>query len=1020
MKLTYATIYKIATYAFVILSMLMTYSIIYFHINDYIASPQFTDFQYFDEILKQIKAKGKRGFYTIFFIADFIWAPCFLILLHGFSNRFRRSKWTFFIIVAVAAYIFDVIENLTYLEVLTTNFFKTILPTVVSIKIALYALAIICSLKYFYQKFILGYARVFANLFIASFLSILIIGFVLILLTRLNQGATILIHIFEHPLHILLVFFLLNFLAIIISHFPIYFYLFLNRSESAQVEWCMEEGRIPGLGIVYYKPKYQEVEDFEFDFKDRQLTIEQKEKIKAYEINKKNTSNIYNNFIRRSLGIILLICWLYALLFLYESYYNPNYPISTITVVISFLFLYYYYSLESEKTKWKETIKTKFDDIEFYNLLKSKITKFHFYGILTLLGLLISIGVIHFYQWHIVSLTVVILTTILNIFFYIQFRISRSFLPYFYKIQSKYFRFKADLASNPDQINCKGDQLPLYISFYDFGATHKKVFPYFIPFGNLAHNVQYLRVMQFAGYISLLFVIGFSRFSFSAVWLNPLVILFAFLILYYSIPILLIKHWIYYRSEDSTESKYRSSFNKWLPVIVCGFMGLILYSTSIGNELHVLPEVDEAQNKIVHIEQFVDSLNVVSLNDTTFQRPKYYTVSSFGGGLKANYWTLLLLHELRNLDHEIFQKTISFSGVSGGGVGLANFTALQASDISYENQAQAIDEIGVSNALSFEALLFFGLELLREWNPFSKPPDRALQSMKIHGNAMGYDFVSDQDLSYRNFWYKAYQKNKRFPALLVNSTSTSKFYGIAPSVVCTSISGAMNVLDGHAPKSLRFYDVVSTTNRFPLLSPAARIRNRGHFLDGGYFENSGFLTTLSFYKQLQLQGLQKHDIHHIIISNSKSQYIEELLQEFYKERSNFMQNEVSTGEVSAIFKTISDIEKLPSYLIESQQLYGEGDLTIITMPQIVSYADIKNYIKGDPQTPLALMNYLESKNNAIVKALEDANDFYKLDQWGIVEPPLARLLSYPGAMYEKAMVKYHPDLRNTLRYIIEH
>ena len=53
----------------------------------------------------------------------------------------------------------------------------------------------------------------------------------------------------------------------------------------------------------------------------------------------------------------------------------------------------------------------------------------------------------------------------------------------------------------------------------------------------------------------------------------------------------------------------------------------------------------------------------------------------------------------------------------------------------------------------------------------------------------------------------------------------------------------------------------------------------------------------------------------------------------------------------------------------------------------------------------------------IINALNEHED-YDTKTWGIVQPPLARLLSRPAVEYEKAMVLHHPKVEERIREII--
>ena len=60
------------------------------------------------------------------------------------------------------------------------------------------------------------------------------------------------------------------------------------------------------------------------------------------------------------------------------------------------------------------------------------------------------------------------------------------------------------------------------------------------------------------------------------------------------------------------------------------------------------------------------------------------------------------------------------------------------------------------------------------------------------------------------------------------------------------IPGSTNILKLDLHKTLPFMEAISMTERFPLFSATATIEGLGHFIDGGYFENSGLLSLMNF------------------------------------------------------------------------------------------------------------------------------------------------------------------------------
>jgi len=65
--------------------------------------------------------------------------------------------------------------------------------------------------------------RDFIRLLLSSIPSLIVLGLLLLLLTGMEQGLTIIVDLFDKPEFLILTILIINFLALIISHFPYYF-----------------------------------------------------------------------------------------------------------------------------------------------------------------------------------------------------------------------------------------------------------------------------------------------------------------------------------------------------------------------------------------------------------------------------------------------------------------------------------------------------------------------------------------------------------------------------------------------------------------------------------------------------------------------------------------------------------------------------------------------------------------------------------------------------------------------------
>jgi len=125
-------------------------------------------------------------------------------------------------------------------------------------------------------------------------------------------------------------------------------------------------------------------------------------------------------------------------------------------------------------------------------------------------------------------------------------------------------------------------------------------------------------------------------------------------------------------------------------------------------------------------------------------------------------------------------------------------------------------------------------------------------------------------------------------------------------------------------------------------------------------------------------------------------------------------NEPASGEFSSILGGIAALERMPNYVRE--EIHSDPNMSLITleMPYRISLKDIEKAYNTSGLKEKDFEDLITENNRMIEEALDDAR--YDKD-WGIVEPPLGRLLSKPAVEYQRAMLNNHPDLINKIREI---
>ena len=94
-------------------------------------------------------------------------------------------------------------------------------------------------------------------------------------------------------------------------------------------------------------------------------------------------------------------------------------------------------------------------------------------------------------------------------------------------------------------------------------------------------------------------------------------------------------------------------------------------------------------------------------------------LTSYGGGLMADYWAMLVTHELQvKTEGKFLKHTFNLSGNSGGGVGFANYVNLAMHtprDLSNPLWKERIDTVGNFNHLSHDLVRLFGRDMVTKF-----------------------------------------------------------------------------------------------------------------------------------------------------------------------------------------------------------------------------------------------------------------------------------------------------------------
>jgi hypothetical protein len=983
------------------------------HSEQVIPHPQFTFLSASDTIIDLIKAddqfpqgskptpswvKKASVWYNVFFVVDFIWAPLLLLFLFRLvRDGKRRQEWSIqtwiMLLLSGLAWLFDVLENINYLLIYHSHQELGSLATWVKLKTGAYALVLFIFLLFLYQKFIQPNSEVIRKSITATRFSILIILVLFILCTKMGQGSTVIIHLLDHPLNCLVAIFMINVLAFACAHYPSYL-----EMKNVNVHWEMWPLWMRdsiGLGLINYVFPHAPMPAVSQSTKQTILNtakIPQRQQTPHIF----SAGNFFEHF-RKAIGGLFFITWLYVLLFIYKKYITPDLPVFLLIVLYTLLFSLVYYICDKAKKEWQLYFATCEADFLRANnhasarersrllneLMPLKIKAFLYYTLYSFIFLLLSVLLTcwqaHNGNWEVTGFFFVI-TSVFSLFFYILFQNFRRVFSYF--IPPWYLRWT--------------------------GVHH------------MNNDVIYIAMFSLCGYICLFAVLGTL---YDPTRVNAMVYILMFLYLYYGFFINLFKHNIYYAKNNiPVQNKWINVLSKffvtYVPLVPALIVLWAIFSAQAGNGLHRLSPVAETM-ELITVDSFIQDFE--SHLDTGSQRLPVYYVASYGGGLRASAWTMLLLDKL-NQDEQLsfFDRTIAMSGVSGGFIGLALYNAIQQEYGDRSLHAERIEKIGKENILAIELSYVMGYDLIREGIPYAQHlgPDRDRIAMNTYASLVTSrtDLLND---SYRNYWTKGYKSasNRLVPVLIGNTTGTHGRPGIAFPLQTnrlefdTIFPGAIDILSFGDTTSIRYLDAASSTERFPVFSPAAEIKNKGYFLDGGYYENSGLLS-LEYFKEycdslFDDSVLSRMHPKFVLIINSKESYVRTVLGD-----SVITKDQLATGELGAILKTVANIDILPLSLEQRLKNKYGNDFIPVYLPYKFTMADVINIIRGEPADPVWVQNRININNDKI-------NRTWRIgvhQQKHMVEPALARVLSDPAFEYMKAMLE-HPDVKAAIQKI---
>lgn len=828
----------------------------------------------------------------------------------------------------------------------------------------------------------------------SSYLSISFVIIILLLVQALEQANTLLVDMVESDkLSLALCFIVISFFAATLSHYPIYIYYSKDLNESKNDHLWYAYKSWLGYYIYIYR-----------------------------RIDKNYTQDFKAKFFRQTLGLVLFSIWHF---YIYQAFYPKlitNLESTTATkyitiimaaipviLLMSLLHIFHYYQRKKElaiTTNDKENV-------------RKKRVKFTRAGAKTLVVMMLVVIVFSAFatiqlEFNYYGYWLLQIATFLIAVLYVLFRVFR-----------------------------------VYVNFG------------FLKLYNIRSSVGYLRFYLGFTVVVILFLL-YSNIAayYDFGLLNAMLILLSwFYIIYYFLACglkyafvlsVMEKQKKFLKDSNSKyidEDKYKGAsnlLNSENEYNLKPLNSLRLFAirrrrlASIGTIiLIVVFAVSYMAEKRIHeleIHNSEDGLSTVSMTDFKAKilenkknKQSLFFVAAHGGGLKANIWTMKVLNALQTKTEGSFlNSTVSLSGASGGMMGLSMYSVLSGKyPEDYRKIGMKIDEVADKNFASHDVALTFGYDFFRKFVPFHSLGayrDRSYFAMVKYRNILEDTTSRTLDTkSFNTYWkdnvYNAH--NGYFPSLIINTAKTNGKRGVFYSIDCRDEGKIFSNSDKLSQLNkgyIAFYEAVSSTNRFPALSPAAKIKGYGHYIDAGAIDNSGLLSSLDLYTYFQSDTLfNKQKKIFVEILNGKSSYIGYMVKKFNKVmieknpkyKPHFTIDEIEQDNIIADIKTGLNLDKIPNYLSDYLSTRSQVDSIIdyvpIYLPFHLKINDVESYLGGEIEDTIQrkeLEIFLKNENKLLRRDLRETNG-----GWDTYEPTLARHLSKSTIEYYDRVLK---------------
>lgn len=297
---------------------------------------------------------------------------------------------------------------------------------------------------------------------------------------------------------------------------------------------------------------------------------------------------------------------------------------------------------------------------------------------------------------------------------------------------------------------------------------------------------------------------------------------------------------------------YRFLFTVW--VIVCSYINQDHPIRVLNQDSQISPPTVSA-----HFKSWASALERKYPN----KRIPVYLIAAEGGALRTGAFTAMILSKLADADPEFSKRIYGYSTVSGGSLGAGFFQSIQVFKDSLPNQpiSAITKQFFETDFLSPTTGKLIFAELVQCLIPWHIP-------------------ILDRSISLEQSWengWSACTENRFLTNPFANAVPSSNAAAVLMFQTVEAETGLPAVwsnldlndvipvssetdLARRYPVSIALSSAINLSARFPLVAPAAMFSSqiggrsiRRHYVDGGYFENSGQESLLALLQKLPFE-----------------------------------------------------------------------------------------------------------------------------------------------------------------------